>query len=231
MVQLDGKAEVQAGAVDVLRFWPKYDGAPAMLDSGSGFVTILDPSGGVKVARAACTVDTQNSVLSVSRTWNEVIDEDYIAVWEWTVNAVVFSERDMFDIVKVKLPCMIDTTDLEDFYPDIRQHLNAIAEVDASRFARRAWSMLLDRIRSSGHRPSLVIDRARLVNVGLQCMAALTCNALSRSPGDIWDLRAAGHAKSYEALFSGLGQLKYDRDEDGVSDDVPARVNRIRAWV
>lgn len=227
----DQKLEVQFDQNDSLVYWVKDGGSPSTPDPGSAYVTVLDPNGGTVVARTAATI-VSGGKLTYSRTWTDTpIEEDYIAVWEWQVSAVAIADRQTFDVVKTKLPCPIDTSDLQEHYPNIVRHLAAIEETDATKFARRAWSLLMDRIRAGGHRPSLVMDRKRLINPAVQLMAALTCNALAREPGDLWHERASGHMKNFEALFTGLGALNYDRDEDGTVDDVPARVNRVKGWV
>lgn len=228
---VDSKPEVLSATVaDSLSYWVKADGAPAV--PTTPFVTILDPNGTEKVARTAATIT--GSKLSLSRTWDLAtfpLAEDYIAVWEWTVGAVSYADRTTFDVVKTKLPLLIDTSDVEELYPNISKHLVAVGETDCTKFVRRAWSLILDRIRAGGSRASLIMDRDRLKNPAIQLAAALVNDALCRNPGDVFDQRARRHEKNFEALFAGLGSLTYDKDEDGLSDETPQRVNRVRAWV
>lgn len=230
---IDAKAEVLSGDVaDSLVYWCKENGAPIIPTASSAFVTILDSAGATKVARVAATIS--GSKLVHSQTWptnSYPLAEDYIAVWEFASGGVSYADRTTFDIVRTKLPVLIDTSDLEELYPNLTKHLVSIGETDAAKFVRRAWSFMLDRIRAGGSRPSLILDRARLVNPGIQLAACLTMDALCRQPGDVFDLRARRHEKNFEALFQGLGSLTYDKDEDGTADAEPRRVNRQRAWV
>lgn len=230
---IDSKAEVLSGDVaDSLVYWCKQDGAPIVPTPSSAFVTVLDGANAVKVARTLATI--VGSKLVLSQTWPTAtfpLAEDYIAVWEFASGGVSYADRTSFDVVRTKLPVLIDTSDLEELYPNLAKHLVSISETDASKFIRRAWSFMLDRVRAGGSRPSLIIDRARLVNPGIQLAACLTMDALCRQPGDVFDLRARRHEKNFEALFQGLGSLSYDKDEDGVADAEPRRVNRTRGWV
>lgn len=224
----DQKPEVQKNLSDTLTYYPKRDGAPSTVVAASAYVTILDPGGTEVVARTAATIASNK--LTLTRTWDEELSEDYIAVWEWQEGTTTYGDRQTFDVVLTKLPNPLDTSKLQELYPDITSHLAAIGEPDATKFARRAWSMILDRIRSGGNRPALVMDRRRLINPALQLMAALVANTLSKVPGDLWDARASAHMRSYQAFYAGLGTLKYDRDEEGLAGG-EARVNRRKFYV
>lgn len=230
---VDSKAEVLSGDVtDSLVYWCKENGAPLTPTPASAFVTILDSGGAEKVARTAATITSTKLVLAQAWPTNSYpLEEDYIAVWEFASGGVSYADRTTFDVVRTKLPVLIDTSDLEELYPNLLKHLAAIEETDASKFIRRAWSFMLDRIRAGGSRPSLILDRARLVNPGIQLACCLAMDALCRQPGDVFDLRARRHEKNFESLFQGLGSLTYDKDEDGTADNEPRRVNRSRGWV
>jgi hypothetical protein len=53
------------------------------------------------------------------------------------------------------------------------------------------------------------------------------CRSLSRESDDIWDRRMKEHWKMWEVALAGLGELKYDRNEDGLQDkQETARPNR-----
>lgn len=216
---IDQRAEVlQDAAADSLVFYPKHDGAPDAAPS-SAFVTVVDPSGRELVPRTAATIT--GSKLSFTQAWPKAtypLDEEYIALWEWTVGGIVYSDRQYFDVVKNKLPCLIDTSDLQEVYPNLLNQLKAIGEQDASKFIRRAWSELLDAIRSSGRRPSLITDKVRLINPAVHLALSFTCNALAREAMDIWSSRAKAHSKRWNELFGQLGELRYDATEDGVTD-------------
>lgn len=230
----DRKAEVLSGAgVDSLVYFVKGPDGPQTVDAASAFVTIHDAAGSVKVARTAATI-SPGGKLSLGQAWPLAtfpLAPDYFALWEWQVGGVAAADRQLFDVVKTKLRCPVDSSDLADMYPNLQDHLKAIEVDDASRFVRRAWSQLLDRIEAGGSRPSLILSTHRLINPTLMLALAMTCEALSREPGDVWEGRAVKHLKSYEALFSGLGSLTYDRDEDGAPNDRDQRVNKVRAFV
>jgi hypothetical protein len=223
---IDQRAEVAQGLTDSVGYYVKAAGVLPSIGA-SAFVTILDPGGTEKVARTAATIT--GNLLSLSQSWTGYsLEEDFVAVWEWTVGGIWFADRQYFDVVKTKLPCLVDTSDLEEFYPNLQNHLKALEEnTDAGKFIRRAWSHLMDRLRSGKNRPSLVLDRARLVNPGIQIALWFASEALTRETDDVWDKRAAKHEKRYEALMAGLGELKYDADEDGLaSNNETKRVNR-----
>lgn len=216
---IDARAEVLLDATDTLAYYVKKDGTQVTVDPATAFITILDPSGNEKVARTAAVIAALGK-LSYTRTWTLgtfELWEDYVALWEWQVSSVVFTDRQYFDPVKNKLNCLIDTNDLLDIYPDLVSHLGTIGETDASKPIRAAWSMLMDRIRSGKNRPSLILDKVRLVNPARQLAAHFACESLSKEPDDLWDKRAVKHLKFYEMLYGGLGELKYDRDEDGLA--------------
>lgn len=219
---------------DTLTFYLKGAGKVITPDAATAFVTILDPLGAVLRARGAAVISTGGR-LTLTQQWNEsgtpayALWEDYCALWEWQVSGVPFADRQFFDVVRTKLPCLIDTSDLQELLPTITTHLVAIGEVDCTKFIRRAWSEILDRIRSGANRPSLIMDRSRLVNPAVKLAMAKTCFALTRAPADIWDKRKDTFTKEYEVAWAGLGELKYDIDEDGrVADVEKTRVNRKR---
>lgn len=238
---IDQRVEVlQSTGEDSLVYWPKANGAAIAPDTvapmapETNFVTVFDPSGVEKVARTAVEIGDDDQLI-LTQAWpiaTYPLYEDYSALWEFVSDDVSYADRQYFDVVKNKLPCLIDTSDLQEIYPNIANHLGSLGETDASKMVRRAWSVLLDRIRSGGNRPSLILDRARLVNPGLQLAAHFVCSALSRESDDIWDKRQEQHFKLYKELFAGLGTLKYDRDEDALAANSETKeLNRRRFGV
>ncbi len=234
---VDDRAEVLIGEADTLRMFIKRNGEVIAPEANSVYVTIYDASGTQKVARTQVGVtQAATGALTYARTWDAATFErfeDYKAVWEWTEATVVQKEILFFDVVKTKLPCMVDLSDLQEHYPDIEEHLKQLEDApEPDKFIRRGWSHLMDRIRSGGNRPSLILDRSRLVNPGVHLALHFACNALAKVPGDIWDMRKAEHFRWYERTFASLGQLKYDIDEDGnASDGETKRINRRRFFV
>lgn len=239
---IDQRLEVLRGAADSLVYFAKANGKPQTIDANSAWVTILDAAGSTKVERTQTgVVIASGGRVTYSRTWAEVdfeLWEDYVMEVEYQVSAAVTTDRVFFDVVKTKLPCLIDNSDLLDFYPDLEEHVKSlnqsgISSVDTiAGFIRVAWSQMLDRIRAARNRPSLILDRARLVNPGRRLALSIACEALSREEDDQWDKRAAKHEKAYDKLFLGLGELKYDKDEDGLaSEEETKRVNRRKFTV
>lgn len=227
---IDQRAEVIVGsAAQALVYYAKHEGAPVTVDPATGFVTLLDPAGATLVARAACTIAALGK-LSVSQAYPEAtypLAEDYIALWEWQVGSVAYADRQYFDVVRNKLICPIDTSDVQEVYPDITSHLASVGETDCNRAIRRAWAKLCNRIRAGKNRPALILDRARLVNCALELACAFTARMLSKETDDLWHGRMVEHFKEYHAEFAGLGDLKYDKDEDAVaSNDEKTRINR-----
>lgn len=231
---IDQRAEVLSGASDSLVYWAKADGAPITVDPGTGYVTLLDNTGSEKVARAACSI-ASNGKLYVTRTWDVatwLLQEDAVALFEWQVATVPYSDRLYFDVVKNKLLCPIDTSDLLDHYPDLEKHLAAIGETDTKKFIKRAWSTILNRIRSGHNRPSLILDRSRLYDPALELALARCCRALSRKPEDVWGVRKVDHIQDYKAAWAALGELKYDKNEDAVANEGEnKRINRRKMTV
>lgn len=231
---VDVRAEVQHGLVDSVVYFAKRNGAPINPDNASVWCTLLDRNGGEVVARTQSGVSQNSSgrfaiqASFTSPTWE--LAEDCIAVWEWQESGTTFSDRQFFDVVKTKLPCLVDTSDVTELYPQIPLDLVSLGETDASKFIRRAWSLMLDRLRSGGGRPSLIIDRARLVNPGVMKAVELITDALSREADDIWERRSLRAGKVYEKLMAGLGELKYDTDQDGTgAEEEKANLDR-RNW-
>lgn len=234
---IDQRLEVLRGAADSLVYFAKANGKPQSVDANSAWVTILDAAGSEKVARTQTgVVIASGGRITFSQTWTEAdyeLWEDYVLIVEYQVSTAVSTDRAFFDVVKTKLPCLIDNSDLLDFYPDLEEHMKSLNQgSDTStdtiaRFIRAAWSQMLDRIRAGRNRPSLILDRARLVNPARRLALSLACEALSREEDDLWDKRAMKHEKAYDKLFIGLGELKYDKDEDGLaSEEETKRVNR-----
>ena len=235
------KAEVQQGSIaDTLAFFARVEGQLVAPTVASAFVTILDPTGATLVARTAATIS--GNKLTYSQTWPVAtypLAEDYVAIWEWASNSISYVDRQHFDVVLVRLPCLVDVDHIRDVYPNILVHVLALQTSEAeaaadlvSRFVRTGWSQLLDRLRSGGSRPSLVIDRQRLINPAVQIICAQLCNALAREVDDVWSKRAETHGSNYHKLFEGLGTLKYDSTEDGLaSEKEETRVNRHRGYV
>lgn len=234
---IDQRLEVAQGLTDSLVFYAKSNGQPVTVDPASAYVTILDPGGTEKVARTQTGVTiAANGKITFSQTWTEATYErweDFQMLVEYTVSAIPFADRVYFDVVKNKLPCLIDMSDLLDYYADLELHLQSVNQgsdtsaVTGSRLIKRAWSFLLDRIRSGKNRPSLILDRARLVNPAIAQALHLICDLLSKEEGDIWDKRQDKHLKRYDKLMAGLGDLKYDMDEDGLaSEQETKQINR-----
>lgn len=232
---IDQRSEVTYGAVDSLVFYVKRNGANVAVDANSGYVTITDPGGTQKVARVAVTTTAATGKLAYSRTWEATsfeLWEDFVALFEWQEAAVVKTDRLYFDVVRTKLECLIDERMVLEQYPDAESHLVALGITDAQRFIKRAWSVMLDRIRTGKNRPSLILDRARLVNPGIEAATARMCRALAKETGDIWHERMIHHFKEYNQLIASLGDLKYDKDEDGLAGNGEVkRMNRRIATV
>ena len=233
---IDERAEVQQQHTDSLVYFVRKNGAPLAPDAGTAWVTVLDPFGRELVPRTQAGVSLAGARITYTRTWNapdfELLWEDYILVVEWQESGVVRTDRLYFDVVRTKLTCPVTTEDILDLYPDAEEHMQGVLVAHAGKFIRRAWSQILDTIRSGHNRPSLILDRARLVNPTLHLAAELMCNALSKNPQDIWYSRAHSHRKKHEQMMAGLGELKYDRDEDGLaSDEETKRMNRRRFQV
>lgn len=231
---IDQRAEATYNAADSLTYYVKRNGAAVAIDADSGYVTIYDPGGSTKVARVAVTTTTSGKLV-YTRTWESPtfeLWEDYVALFEWQESGVTRTDRLFFDVVRSKLECLIDESDMLEQYPDAADHLAALNITDPTRFIKRAWSVMLDRIRSGKNRPSLILDRARLVNPALEGATARMCRALSKETGDIWHERMTHHFREYNALIAGLGDIKYDKDEDGLAGDNDVkRMNRRTATV
>jgi hypothetical protein len=152
-----------------------------------------------------------------------------VALFTYVSSGVTYSERVFFDVVKTKLLCQIDHNDLLEAYPDLETHLAAIGETDTTKFIRKAWSEILDRIRAGGNRPSLILEARRLSNAAIELSLSYVAQALEKDPGDLWNDRKKDHRANYTAAWNGLGELKYDITEDGLADtDEETRVNRTR---
>lgn len=228
---IDQRPEILFGAAaDSLVYYAKKDGAAQSIDANSAYVTIRDPGGTQKVARTQVGVTISGGALIFAQAWSSStyeLWEDFQAVWEWTVGGVSYTDRQFFDVVRNKLPCLIDESDLLEQYPDAEEHLLSLKITDASRFIKRAWSRVLDRIRSGKNRPSLILDRSRLVNPALELATAFMCRALMKESGDIWAERMKEHFAEYRELVAGLGDLKYDIDQDGLAGEGEVkRINR-----
>lgn len=219
---IDQRAEVAQHATvqDTLEFWPLVDGAPVVPSAGS--LTVYGPGGAVVVARAAATVGGTSGRMSLTQAWTAgayPLDEDYHALWEFTVGSATYMERQYFDVVLAKLSCPVETNDLLEVYPNIDKMLVAVGVSDASRPVKRAWAWVLSKIRGTGLRPSLVLDRSRLHEPTLERALYYACDSLMRQPDDLWERRALRHEKDADAALASIGELKYDEDEDGVADE------------
>lgn len=222
------RAEVQKGTTDVLTFWPADAGKLLTVTPGTQWVTILDPSGSELVARTQDDVTiAADKSLQFSKLWNEELQEDFIAVWEYEVGGAVRIERQRFDVVLCRLRCRVTESDLLEEYPDASDLLAGIGEADPSKFIRRAWSKLLSRIRAARNRPSLILDDARLIDPALQLALFYMTKALQREAGDVWAERWKHHLEAYDRAWSELGELKYDIDQDGLAGECETkRINR-----
>lgn len=238
--EITQKPEVQQGAEDSLRYFAANDGE--LQDVEVAYVTILDPNGGIVVERQEVTDYIELNGFFFKQTWETdpyALAEDYAVVWEWTVDGIPYADRQSFDVVFTKLPCLVDVDHIRDVYPNILNHIKALKtdegeeETDlVARFIRAAWSRLLDSIKAAGNRPSLILDRTRLMNPAIQLACNSICNALVREQDDVWERRAATHTKNFDALWAGLGTLKYDVVEDGIAGTgETTRVNKIRSYV
>lgn len=229
--KIDQRAEViQGTALDTVVYYAYDAGVDSVIASAT--VRILDPGGTVKVNTT--TADVFGNAINLTQAWPAAAYEfweDYVFEVTWVdSNGTTFSDRMYFDVVRTKLQCVIADEHLLDVYPDLHSHLASIGETSALKALRRGWSMLLDRIRAGRNRPSLILDRARLVNPALQAALYFACASLAREVGDLWDKRADEHMKLYEKFAGGLGELKYDRDEDGLAGQNETKVINRRPF-
>lgn len=233
---IDQRAEVLSNKQDTLVVFVKHDGKLAILNASENYIRIVSPTGGELVPRTHVPgAGAATGKLTHSRTWEEntfPLDEDYIAEWEYQLagDPTVRYETQFFDVVRMKLPCMIDANNLANFYPDIVSHLTAIGETEPDKFCRTAWSLMLDNLRSKRARPSLILDKARLVNPATQKALELACRALSREVSDVWADRAKVASDLFNGLMSGLGELRYDKDQNGLAAPNEKRRINIRRW-
>ena len=218
------RAEVEQGTdPDTLAYWLPEDEYPYTTLADVA-VTLKSPTGEVLVSAAPGEL-VEGRKLQIARAWPAEpweLREDYIAAWTYTIGGAARSARQFFDVVLHRLDCPVITSDLLEYYPDLLQHLQSVVKPpvpggvnDAAGFIRRAWGLLLDRLRASGHRPALILDRSRLVNPSTNLALNLICEALVKEPGDVWERRSMLHLKNYEILLNNLGRVKYDTNQDG----------------
>lgn len=220
------RPEVQQGdTADALVFWAMVDGLPVRPSSAT--VQILSPAGAELVAQVAVTPsDAPVGRLARSQTWPEAtypLGTDYSALWVFVVNGVTYSERLFFDVVSHRLPVMVHPGLMRDLAPNIGEQLRALGldgnDDDLRVFAIHAHVHLCNRLAAAGWRASLVADRRRLIAPSLQWALHFAFGALSKIPGDLFDVKSTNAAKHAENLFGGLGRLKLDRDEDGTTSE------------
>lgn len=216
---------------DSLLIWLEANGADQIPDAATAFVTIQDSSGNQLIARTAAVIN--GSQLSYTQNWSKATfptDTDYIAIWEWQVSGVKLTQRQFFDVVVTKLGVLIDDSDLLTEYPNLLIHMKAVGETTLEKPITRAWAKLLERIRGTGNRPSLILEPERLMLVGTELALALACKMLVKNKDDLWYTRYKDHMKSYEELFTGLGTMKYDKNEDAVVDQDDTAEPALRRW-
>lgn len=234
VLQAGGPGGAPATIQDSLVYYVKANGASQTVDPNSAFVTLMDNGGAVVVARTAAAI-AANGKLSLTKTWDAAswtLQEDCIAAWEWTVGGTAGADKQYFDVVLNKLICPIEVSHLLESYPDLEQHLLAIGENDPTKFIKRAWSKFLVRIRSGHNRPSLILERDRLFDAVSELTLFLICRALSRTADDVWERRKTEHEEDYKAAVAALGELKYDRNEDGLAEQNEVkRINRRKFTV
>lgn len=228
---IDERLEVQLGTTDELKFFVKRDGAAVAPTALSAWVTILDPGGALKVARTQTGVTINGATVLFVQDWTGYeLWEDYVADLEYSIAGRVYKERHFFDVVRCRLRCLVDESDVLEFYPDAEDHLQALKIADASRFIKRAWSEILNRIRAGKNRPSLILDTKRLIPVALHKSLEYMCLALFKELDDVWDKRRSIHEGKVKQAWADLGELKYDRTEDGLAgNNESKRINR-RQW-
>lgn len=230
---IQARAEVLSGAADTLAYWPAVEGFGVL--PTAAFVTVYNPNGGEVVARTEVTPESTGR-LALSRTWDtssSPIDVEYFAVWEFTTpDGLSHADRQSFDVVKSKLPILLKAAHLLARYPNLRKHLESLQNALATpeHFARMGWEDLLERVRATGKRPSLIMERERLIAPARELALSHASGALVKSAGDVWDSRAKAHLEHFSALFGGLGELAYDVDEDNTTGEDEKRNVVIRDW-
>lgn len=226
------RAEVLQGATDSIVYFPKVDGVNVTPSSAN--VQVLGPSSQILLPETPVTPGP-NGRLTLSQAWplaTYYLSEDYVAIFTFVASSISYSERVFFDVVKMKLLCQISHSDLLNTYPDLESHLLSLNETDTAKFIRRAWSEILDRIRSAGNRPSLLLDVRRLTNAAIELSLHYVAQALEKDTGDLWNSRKADHRAGYNREWGQIGTLKYDFNEDGQADrGEETRVARVRFHV
>lgn len=231
------------GVADTLRYFPRRDGVlftDARFTNVKGGYTIRDPAG-KQIDQdmsfdGSVTLKT-NGCFEIAKIWDGtsyLLAEDYIVDWQVRFTDAnssegFYNERQFFDVVRTKLQCMVDHKQLVELFPDLTQQLASIGATDSVAWIRSAWSEVLDRIRSGGHRPSLIMDGTRLRAPTLHLAVSKVADALTREANDVWYGRADVHMKRYEQAWNALGQLKYDFQQTGLASPLEtSRVGRRR---
>lgn len=217
--RIDQRIEILQGYGGRLKFQCRVDGEAVEPDD-SPSIHVHEPNGNLLL-----TINS-NEYSASGDGWYEtgVILDDQPLGDHWsfvvlfTYQNEEYQDRTYFDIVRLILRCPVHTDDLIDVYPNLTQHLQALEIPDCVQFIRRAWSKLLDRIRSTGVRPSRITEKERLINPTIELALAFTCQALAREAEDIWDMRSRKHFKDYDTSVAGLGELDHDSNDDGIVD-------------
>ena len=220
---LDVRAEVTQDATDSLVFMCLVDGIP-VAPTGTPTVEIRDPNASVLVAAVDTTAGTPTGQRVYTRTWSEAtfpLGEDFSAIFSFVSGGITYTERIYFDVVRNRMRILLTPSDLLETTPNLAEHLKGIGltgtDADLMRFARKGWAHLMNLIRKGGKRPSLILDRARLIEPATEYALAFAFLAMVKRPDDVWRDLAKEHFRLAGEAYSGLGSLRYDIDQDGTT--------------
>lgn len=218
-----GKLEVVRGISNRVRYTPRLDGAQVEA-TAPALRLIAGPEGG-SVEPNLPAVTATEGVLHFDWTPGAALalDEDYRFEIRWTdTDNQVHDDVVYFDVVRVPLTCPVDDALLEAREPLLPKHLAALGLATAQQFIQTAWSHVVAKIRGMGFRPSLVTDRHAFTEPAVALALEHLMVALVRSPGDLYDRKAAIYRATQDAAWGAVGRVKFADDSGAVAGDASA---------
>jgi hypothetical protein len=210
--------EIFEAKADTLKLEVYKDGVAVECSAAS---YTLYNSGRTVIASGSITpTGTPANILSVPVAADafKTIEENNSIEWTFTADSEVRSFNNFFDVVKWKIYANVIDSDLEQYYPDIQDHLWT-NQANYSPQIQLAWKDVKRDIKAKGRRPSLIVVDADIKKLIELKSFIHIFNAWFRSAtDDVWLLRAQEAEKAYQDQFRKT-TLRYDESQDGVIDN------------
>ena len=199
-----------------------YEDGVAVIPSSATFT--LFNSDGLKVVdgvAAAISAGGELSYVLLASSIPEItpFSDNWLIQWEATISGKTYTYRRTAAICRTKLYPVISDIDLTQLYSDL-ENIRPSNLTSYQQYIDEAWILIIERLKSQGNFPYLIISNQSLRPVHLDASLMLIWrDMISSGLGDgRYSELAIEHRRSFESGFQRLS-FKYDTNEEGIAEE------------